>query len=67
MTNGPDGMPLVDVVALREPGAQLRVRGSVPSISFTELVQEMMNADLRAAQRDVVVTKHGFEARSYHE
>jgi GDPmannose 4,6-dehydratase len=52
---------------LGNPAKAKRKLGWSPRITFTELVQEMMTADLRAAQRDVVVTNHGFEARSYHE
>ena len=35
--------------------------------SFDELVQEMVGADLKAAQRDALVRKHGFEAYSVVE
>jgi GDPmannose 4,6-dehydratase len=52
---------------LGNAGKAKRKLGWSPRITFTELVAEMMSADLRDAQRDVVVTKHGFEARSYHE
>ena len=44
-----------------------RKLGWSPRITFTELVKEMIQADLKSAQRDVVVTTHGFETRRYHE
>jgi len=44
-----------------------RKLGWSPRITFTELVNEMIQADLKDAQRDVVVTTHGFETRKYHE
>ena len=36
-TNGPEGIPCVDTVALRESFAQLSVSARVPSIIFTVL------------------------------
>ena len=41
--------------------------GWVPTTSFDELVAEMVREDLKAAERDEVVKKHGFPAYSYHE
>ena len=38
-----------------------------PKISFDELVAEMVREDLKSAERDEVVKKHGFAAYSYHE
>lgn len=38
--------------------------GWSPRISFDELVAEMVDADLLAAQRDSLVVKHGFDAFS---
>jgi GDPmannose 4,6-dehydratase len=39
----------------------------VPKIRFGELVAEMMREDLKSAQRDELVKKHGFAAYDYHE
>ncbi len=41
--------------------------GWTPKISFEELVAEMVREDLKSAERDEVVKKHGFSAYSYHE
>jgi GDPmannose 4,6-dehydratase len=41
--------------------------GWVPKIGFGELVAEMMREDLKAAERDELVKKHGFAAYDYHE
>lgn len=41
--------------------------GWSPKISFHELVTEMMQEDLKAAQRDELVKKHGFEVFNSHE
>jgi GDPmannose 4,6-dehydratase len=41
--------------------------GWTPKITFKELVAEMMRDDLKAAQRDELVKKHGFSAYDLHE
>ncbi|MBI5937657.1 MAG: GDP-mannose 4,6-dehydratase [Betaproteobacteria bacterium] len=41
--------------------------GWVPRISFDELVAEMVREDLKAAERDELVKRHGFSAFDYHE
>lgn len=41
--------------------------GWVPQISFNELVSEMMREDLKSAERDELVKKHGYAAYDYHE
>jgi GDPmannose 4,6-dehydratase len=41
--------------------------GWSPRISFHELVAEMMREDLRAAERDELVKRHGYAAYNYHE
>jgi GDPmannose 4,6-dehydratase len=41
--------------------------GWTPKIRFPELVAEMMREDLKAAERDELVKKHGFAAYDYHE
>jgi len=38
-----------------------------PKISFDELVAEMVHEDLKAAERDELVKKHGYKAMAYHE
>jgi GDPmannose 4,6-dehydratase len=41
--------------------------GWVPKIQFPELVAEMMREDLKSAERDELVKKHGFAAYDYNE
>jgi GDPmannose 4,6-dehydratase len=41
--------------------------GWKPRVSFEELVAEMMAADLAEAQRDALVTSHGYKARNHRE
>jgi GDPmannose 4,6-dehydratase len=41
--------------------------GWQPRISFQELVAEMVREDLKAAERDELVKKHGYKAMDYHE
>ena len=41
--------------------------GWKPRISFKELVAEMVREDLKAAERDELVKKHGFKTFDYHE
>jgi GDPmannose 4,6-dehydratase len=41
--------------------------GWTPKIRFHELVGEMMREDLKAAERDELVKKHGFAAYDFHE
>lgn len=41
--------------------------GWTPKISFKELVSEMMREDLKAAERDELVKKHGHSTFDYHE
>jgi GDPmannose 4,6-dehydratase len=41
--------------------------GWKPTVSFEDLVKEMVAADLVAAERDQLVKKHGYSAYEYHE
>jgi len=41
--------------------------GWTPKISFEELVTEMVREDLKSAERDEVVRKHGYPVHSYHD
>ncbi|HEX8062974.1 MAG TPA: GDP-mannose 4,6-dehydratase [Allosphingosinicella sp.] len=41
--------------------------GWTPKISFEELVSEMIREDLRSAERDELVKKHGFDVNNFHE
>jgi GDPmannose 4,6-dehydratase len=40
--------------------------GWQPKISFEEMVKEMMATDLRSAERDALVEKHGFPRSTGH-
>jgi GDP-mannose 4,6-dehydratase len=44
-----------------------RKLGWSPSIGFDELVREMVQTDLRAAQRDELITRHGYRADDFNE
>jgi GDPmannose 4,6-dehydratase len=44
-----------------------RELGWVPRISFDELVREMVESDLNAAERDALVLRHGYDAYNVHE
>jgi GDPmannose 4,6-dehydratase len=41
--------------------------GWTPKISFAELVAEMVHEDLKAAERDELIKKHGYQAMDRHE
>jgi GDPmannose 4,6-dehydratase len=41
--------------------------GWAPKIPFGELVAEMVREDLKSAERDEIVKRHGYPAYSYHE
>jgi GDPmannose 4,6-dehydratase len=41
--------------------------GWTPRISFAELVAEMVREDLKSAERDELIKKHGYKAMDYHE
>jgi GDPmannose 4,6-dehydratase len=44
-----------------------RELGWEPSTSFDELVREMVESDLKAAERDALVIRHGLDAYNVHE
>ena len=52
---------------LGDPSKARKKLGWTPKIKFSELVSEMMREDLKAAERDELVKKHGFPAYDYHE
>ena len=41
--------------------------GWTPKISFTELVAEMVREDLKSAERDELIKRHGYKAMDYNE
>lgn len=52
---------------LGDPSRAREKLGWIPKTTFEELVAEMVREDLRAAQRDELVKKHGYSAFNYHE
>lgn len=52
---------------LGDPTKAREKLGWVPKTSFEELVAEMVREDLKSAERDELVKKHGFTAYDYNE
>ncbi len=52
---------------LGDPSKAKQKLGWVPRTSFKELVSEMMQEDLKGAQRDELVKQHGFKYFNHHE
>ncbi|MFZ3116249.1 MAG: GDP-mannose 4,6-dehydratase [Syntrophales bacterium] len=52
---------------LGDPTKAREKLGWTPKVSFGELVSEMVREDLKAAERDELVKKHGYTAYSRHE
>lgn len=52
---------------LGDPTKAREKLGWKPEIGFHELVSEMVREDLRSAERDELVKRHGFPAYDYHE
>jgi GDPmannose 4,6-dehydratase len=44
-----------------------RMLGWTPSINFNELVSEMVREDLKIAERDGIIRKHGYNTPDHHE
>jgi GDPmannose 4,6-dehydratase len=52
---------------LGDPTKAREKLGWVPRTSFDELVAEMVREDLKSAERDELIKRHGFKAMDYHE
>jgi len=52
---------------LGDPSKAQQKLGWRPKTNFKELVSEMVDADLKRAQRDKLIQSHGFKAYDYHE
>ncbi len=52
---------------LGDPSKAQQKLGWTPRITFEELVSEMMLEDMKSAERDELVKRHGFSAYDYHE
>lgn len=57
-----------EVESLLGDPTKARVKlGWEPKTTFAELVKEMVREDLKAAERDELVKRHGYTANDYHE
>ena len=52
---------------LGDPSKAKTKLGWQPKTGFAELVEEMMGEDIKAAQRDELIKRHGYLAYDYHE
>jgi len=52
---------------LGDPAKAKEKLGWTPKITFEELVAEMVREDLKSAERDELVKRHGFKSMDYHE
>ena len=52
---------------LGDPTKARKKLGWTPKITFKELVREMIREDLKSAERDDLVKKHGYKVMDYHE
>ena len=52
---------------LGDPSKAKNKLGWTPKTTFAELVTEMVREDLKAAERDELVKRHGYSAFNYHE
>jgi GDPmannose 4,6-dehydratase len=52
---------------LGDPTKAKQKLGWVPRISFAKLVQEMVREDLKIAERDALMTQHGYRAMAFNE
>jgi GDPmannose 4,6-dehydratase len=52
---------------LGDPTKAREKLGWTPKTGFDELVAEMVREDLKSAERDELIEKHGFKAMDYHE
>jgi GDPmannose 4,6-dehydratase len=52
---------------LGDPGKATEKLGWTPKISFDELVAEMVREDLKSAERDELIKRHGYMPMDYHE
>lgn len=52
---------------LGDAGKAKRKLNWEPKITFKELVEEMVREDLKSAERDELVKRHGYNAFDFHE
>jgi GDPmannose 4,6-dehydratase len=52
---------------LGDASKAIKKLGWKPKVSFGELVREMVVEDLKDAEKDELVKRHGYYASDYHE
>jgi GDPmannose 4,6-dehydratase len=52
---------------LGDPAKAKQKLGWTPKIAFEELVAEMVREDLKSAERDELIKRHGYKSMDYHE
>lgn len=52
---------------LGDPAKAKKKLGWTPKITFEELVAEMVREDLKSAERDELIKRHGYKSMDYHE
>jgi GDPmannose 4,6-dehydratase len=52
---------------LGDPTKAKEKLGWTPKITFDELVAEMVREDLKSAERDELIKRHGYKSMDYHE
>ena len=52
---------------LGDPSKAKEKLGWTPKITFEELVAEMVREDLKSAERDELIKRHGYKSMDYHE
>jgi GDPmannose 4,6-dehydratase len=52
---------------LGDPSNAKKKLGWTPRITFEELVAEMVRKDLKSAERDELIKRHGYKTMNYHE
>ena len=52
---------------LGDPTKAKEKLGWTPKVKFKELVAEMVREDLKSAERDELIKRHGYKAMDYHE
>ncbi len=52
---------------LGDPSKAKERLGWTPRTTFEELVAEMVREDLKSAERDEVIARHGYRSMAYHE
>lgn len=57
----------VDPRYFRPAEVEKKKLGWTSKITFDELVSDMMREDLKVAERDELVKRHGFSTFNYHE